>query len=98
MIIDSHAHHAHASFSGSFRYLIWEDNWTQKEGTLENLLGQMEEKDIAMSVEPGISLDFHERIIAEIAELRGRTPEEVVRIKTENAIRLYRLPGFDKLD
>ena len=56
MIVDSHAHYAHASFSGSFRYLSWEDNWTLKEGTLEDLLGQMEERGIAMSVEPGIGL------------------------------------------
>ena len=40
MIVDSHAHYAHASFSGSFRYLSWEDNWTLKEGTLEDLLGR----------------------------------------------------------
>ena len=56
MIIDSHAHYAHASFSGSFRYLSWEENWTMREGTLEDLFGQMQERGIAMSVEPGIGL------------------------------------------
>ncbi len=72
MIIDSHAHYAHGSFSGTFRYLSWEDNWTQKEGTLEDLLGQMEEQGITMSVEPGISLDFNERILEMAAKYPGR--------------------------
>ena len=72
MIVDSHAHYAHASFSGSFRYLSWEDNWTLKEGNLEELLEQMEERGIAMSVEPGIGLDFHEKIFALAARYPGR--------------------------
>ena len=41
MIVESHAHYAHASFAGNFRYLSWEDNWVLKEGTLEDLLQQM---------------------------------------------------------
>ena len=57
MIVESHAHYAHASFAGNFRYLSWEDNWELKEGTLEELLQQMQERGIAMSVEPGIGLD-----------------------------------------
>ena len=44
MIIDSHAHYAHASFAGNFRYLSWEDNWVLKEGTLEDLLQQHHER------------------------------------------------------
>ena len=72
MIIDSHAHYAHASFSGSFRYLSWEDTWTLKEGTLEDLLAQMQEQGIAMSVEPGISLDFNEKILALAEKYPGR--------------------------
>ena len=73
MIIDSHAHYAHASFSGSFRYLSWEENWALKEGTLEALLARMEAAGIAMSVEPGISLDFNEKIL----ELAGRYPGRI---------------------
>ena len=38
------------------------------------------------------------RVIDEIAALQGRTAEEVERVTTENAIRLYRLPGFEKVD
>lgn len=64
MIVDSHAHYAHASFSNTFRYLSWEDTWVLNEGTLEELLDRMERRGIAMSVEPGISLDFNERILA----------------------------------
>ena len=72
MIIDSHAHYAHASFSGNFRYLSWEDNWVLKEGTLEELLQQMQDRGIDMSVEPGISLDFNEQILALAQRYPGR--------------------------
>ena len=37
------------------------------------------------------------RVIDEIASLQGRTTDEVERITTENALRLYRLPGYEKL-
>ena len=72
MIVDSHAHYAHASFSNSFRYLGWEDNWTLYEGTLEELLSQMEERGITMSIEPGIALDFNECILALAERYPGR--------------------------
>ena len=72
MIIDSHAHYAHASFSGNFRYLSWEDNWVLKEGTLEDLLAGMQERGIAVSVEPGISLDFNDKILAIAQRYPGR--------------------------
>ena len=74
MIIDSHAHYAHASFSGTFRCLSWEDNWTLKEGSLEDLMDQMAGRGIAASVEPGIGLDFHEKIF----ELARRYPERIL--------------------
>ena len=72
MIIDSHAHYAHASFSNTFRYLSWEDTWVLKEGTLGDLLNQMERRGIAMSVEPGIALDFNEKILALAEQYPGR--------------------------
>ena len=72
MIIDSHAHYAHASFSGNFRYLSWEDNWVLKEGTLADLLAGMQERGIAISVEPGISLDFNDKILALAQRYPGR--------------------------
>lgn len=72
MIVDSHAHYAHASFSNTFRYLSWEDTWVLKEGTLDDLLAQMEDRGIHMSVEPGISLDFNEKILALAERYPGR--------------------------
>ena len=72
MIVDSHAHYAHASFSNTFRYLSWEENWTLKEGTLEDLLTQMADRGITMSVEPGIGLDFQEKIFALAERYPGR--------------------------
>ena len=73
MIVDSHAHYAHSGFSGSFRYLSWEENWTVKEGTLEELLSEMADRGISASVEPGISMDFNERIL----ELSKRYPGRI---------------------
>ena len=75
MIVESHAHYAHTSFAGNFRYLSCEDNWELKEGTLEDLLAQMQERGIAMSVEPGIGLDFHEKIF----ELTAKYPDRIFR-------------------
>ena len=37
------------------------------------------------------------RVIAEIAALQGKTPDEVERITAENAIRFYGLPGAETL-
>ena len=72
MIIDSHAHYAHGSFCNSFRYLGWEETWTLKEGTLEELLEQMAQRGIAGSVEPGISLDSNEKILSLTERYPGR--------------------------
>ena len=73
MIVDSHAHYAHAAFSNSFRYLSWEENWTLREGSLEELLEKMADRGISMSVEPGIALDFNERVL----ELARRYPGRI---------------------
>ena len=73
MIVESHAHYAHTSFAGNFRYLSCEDNWELKEGTLEDLLAQMQERGIAMSVEPGSGRDFHEKIF----ELTAKYPDRI---------------------
>ena len=72
MIVDSHAHYAHSGFSSSFRYLSWEENWTVKEGTLEELLSEMADRGISASVEPGISMDFNERILELSKRYSGR--------------------------
>ena len=72
MIVDSHAHYAHASFSNAFRYLSWEDTWVLKEGTLEDLLDAMDRRGVRLSVEPGISLNFNEKILALAERYPGR--------------------------
>lgn len=72
MIVDSHAHYAHASFSGTFRYLSREENWVLREGTREELFAEMESRGITMSVEPGIGLDFNEKILELAREYPGR--------------------------
>lgn len=72
MIVDSHAHYAHASYSNTFRYLSWEENWTLHEGTREELFAAMEAAGITMSVEPGIGLDFNEKILELADKYPGR--------------------------
>lgn len=72
MIVDSHAHYAHACFHGSFRYLSWEENWALHEGTREALFREMDRAGITMSIEPGIGLDFNEEILALARAYPGR--------------------------
>lgn len=63
MIVDSHAHYAHACYGNSFRFLDWEGEYALKEGTRAELLDLLAERGIAMSVEPGISLASNEAIL-----------------------------------
>ena len=72
MIVDSHAHYAHASYRNSFRCLSWEENWVLHEGTLEELFAQMDDMGIPMSVEPGIGLDFNDDILELAKKYPGR--------------------------
>lgn len=65
MIIDSHAHYAHASFSNTFRYLTRDaEGYILAEGDLEQLLERMKAAGIACTIEPGISLASNEGILA----------------------------------
>lgn len=64
MIVDSHAHYAHACYQNDFRYLDWDGTYALKEGSLEELFAVMEERGVRMSVEPGISLASNEAILA----------------------------------
>lgn len=73
MIVDSHAHYAHACYRNTFRYLSWEENWTLGEGTLEELFDRMDAAGICKSVEPGIGLEFNENIL----ELAARFPNRI---------------------
>ncbi len=72
MIVDSHAHYAHACYRNSFRYLALEDDWAIHEGTLDGLFAELDTAGISMSVEPGISLDFNEDILALADKYPGR--------------------------
>ena len=72
MIVDSHAHYAHACFRGGFRYLSWEENWALHEGTRETLFREMDRAGITMSIEPGIGLDFNGDILAMARAYPGR--------------------------
>lgn len=74
MIVDSHAHYAHASYQNTFRYLtLRDDAYTIAEGTLNDLLQEMEQANIRCSIEPGISLASNRAIL----ELCGRYPGRV---------------------
>ncbi len=72
MIVDSHAHYAHACYCGSFRYLAEDGDWCIHEGTRETLLEAFREQGIAMSVEPGISLASNGAILALAQEYPDR--------------------------
>lgn len=72
MIVDSHAHYAHASYRNAFRYLSWDENWAIHEGTLEELFAELDAAGITMSVEPGIGLDFNEDILTLAKRCPGR--------------------------
>ena len=65
MIIDSHAHYAHASFSNTFRYLTWDrEGYALAEGGLEQLLECLKDAGINCTIEPGISLASNEAVLA----------------------------------
>lgn len=64
MIVDSHAHYAHACFGGEFRYLDHDGQYCLGNGTRSDLFALMQQRGIAMSVEPGISLASNEAILA----------------------------------
>lgn len=73
-IMDSHAHYAHKSYSGSFRYLVrTDDGYAVEEGDRAQLLGRLKEENILCSIEPGIGLASN----GEILELCRQYPGQV---------------------
>ncbi len=65
MIIDSHAHYAHACYQNRFRYLAEEgESWEIRENDLPGLFGELDAQGIPMSIEPGISLTSNEAVLA----------------------------------
>lgn len=74
MIIDSHAHYAHGSFQKSFRYLTRDENgYALAEGNLQQLMDELEKAEICAFIEPGISLQSCEDVLA----LHNAYPEKV---------------------
>ena len=73
MIIDSHAHYNHNSFKNSFRYLTRDENgYAISEGDREQIFRELLEGNIPYSIEPGVSLQSCEEILALAAAYPGR--------------------------
>ena len=65
MMIDSHAHYNHNSYNGQFRYLTYtSDGYALEEGDRAQLLHRLWDAGIRCSVEPGISLQSCEGVLA----------------------------------
>ena len=65
MIIDSHAHYNHGSYNATFRYLTrTSDGYALAEGDRPQLLSRLWDENIRCSVEPGISLQSCEGVLA----------------------------------
>lgn len=65
MIIDSHAHYNHGSYNAAFRYLtLTPDGYALKEGGRDALLRDLWDGGIRCTVEPGISLQSCEGVLA----------------------------------
>ena len=65
MIIDSHAHYNHGSYSNTFRYLtLTPDGYALKEGDRAALLRELWDRGVRCAVEPGISLQSCEGVLA----------------------------------
>lgn len=73
MIIDSHAHYNHKSYQNSFRYLMRnQDGYAIAEGNREQVFQDLLHGNIPYSIEPGISLQSCEQVLALSAQYPGR--------------------------
>ena len=73
MIIDSHAHYNNNAYKKSFRYLSYgKDGYTLKEGDREQLFQDLLDANVPYSIEPGVSLQSCEEVLALVAEYPGR--------------------------
>lgn len=73
MIIDSHAHYNHGSYSSAFRYLtLTPDGYALREGDRAALLQNLWDGGILCTVEPGISLQSCEGVLALCSAYPGR--------------------------
>ena len=73
MIIDSHAHYNNNAYKKSFRYLSYDkDGYALKEGELPQLIQEMESANIRYFIEPGVSLQSCEEVLALAEQYPGR--------------------------
>ena len=73
MIIDSHAHYNNNAYKKPFRYLTRNaDEYALKEGDRDQLFRELLEANIPYSVEPGVSLQSCDEVLALAAEYPGR--------------------------
>ena len=73
MIIDSHAHYNNNAYKKPFRYLTQNaDGYALKEGDREQLFRELLEADIPYSIEPGVSLQSCDEVLALATEYPGR--------------------------
>ena len=73
MIIDSHAHYNNSAYKKPFRYLSYDkDGYALKEGELPQLMREMEDSNVRYFIEPGVSLQSCEEVLALAAQYSGR--------------------------
>ena len=73
MIIDSHAHYNNNAYKKPFRYLSYDkDGYALKEGGLPQLIQEMESVNIRYFIEPGVSLQSCEEVLALAEQYPGR--------------------------
>ena len=73
MIIDSHAHYTSNAYAQNFRYLTRDkEGYTLSEGDLDQLFQDLLEANIPYTIEPGVSLESCERVLAFCADHPGR--------------------------
>lgn len=73
MIIDSHAHYNNNAYKKPFRYLARnEEGYSLKEGDREQLFRELLEADIPYSIEPGVTIQSCEEVLALATEYPGR--------------------------
>ena len=73
MIIDSHAHYNNNAYKKPFRYLSYDkDGYVLMEGDWEQLFQELLEANIPYSIEPGVSLQSCDEVLALATEYPGR--------------------------
>lgn len=73
MIIDSHAHYNNNAYKKPFRYLTRNtDGYALEEGDRDQLFRELLAADIPYSIEPGVSIQSCDEVMALVSEYPGR--------------------------